>query len=458
MEVLIAPNENVLANIGEQAVFADKDYRFMKYCIMLDVEEGKLIFNGLTRTLILLYKEELNEIGNIIKYDFLYKYYFFVPEEFDEQTIVDKIKDILRKPLDDLYLAHPQQYTILTTTKCNARCFYCYELASKFKHHMSEETAVKVGQYINVVANKSMPVSLHWFGGEPLYNSKVIDIITSALRDYGFQYTSTFTTNGFLFDKDLVLKAKNIWNTIEVQITIDGTEQVYNKVKNYKNVQDISPFKKVMNNIAMLLNNGIRVAIRMNIDQHNAEDLKQFVLNARNRFGNHPNLTIYAWPIFEDDNFKRTKEEHVLIFKKLEELEHVLDQCGYYEGMYPDPAVQCIQCMADSGTSVTIDPDGNLGVCEHYIDSHFWGHIDYPFNRNKEELKIWKEYKKPLDICENCPIYPSCTRPEHCEEMGKCDEQYKEWRIRKHTQGVYRYYIKNKTNYNEMPRRLAENI
>ena len=30
-----------------------------------------------------------------------------------------------------------------------------------------------------------------------------------------------------------ILKAKNIWNTIEVQITIDGTEQVYNKVKNY---------------------------------------------------------------------------------------------------------------------------------------------------------------------------------------------------------------------------------
>ena len=68
MEVLIAPNENVLANIGEQSVFADKDYRFMKYCIMLDVEEGKLIFNGLTRTLVLLYREELNDKLSLIHY------------------------------------------------------------------------------------------------------------------------------------------------------------------------------------------------------------------------------------------------------------------------------------------------------------------------------------------------------------------------------------------------------
>ena len=64
MEILMQPNQNILAIIGEQPVFANKDYRFMKYCIMKDYPEGKLIFNGLTRTAVLLSPDEINEIGN----------------------------------------------------------------------------------------------------------------------------------------------------------------------------------------------------------------------------------------------------------------------------------------------------------------------------------------------------------------------------------------------------------
>ena len=66
------PNQNILAIISEQPVFANKDYRFMKYCIMKDYPEGKLIFNGLTRTAVLLSPDEINEIGNINKFPFLY--------------------------------------------------------------------------------------------------------------------------------------------------------------------------------------------------------------------------------------------------------------------------------------------------------------------------------------------------------------------------------------------------
>ena len=54
MEILMQPNLRVMANIGEQAVFANKDYRFMKHCLITDVDNGKLIFNGLTRALIFL--------------------------------------------------------------------------------------------------------------------------------------------------------------------------------------------------------------------------------------------------------------------------------------------------------------------------------------------------------------------------------------------------------------------
>lgn len=460
MEILMMPNEKILASIGEQPVFANKDYRFMKYCLMTDVNEGKLIFNGLTRTLILLYPEELSELGDINKYDYLYKLYFFVPLDFDEEEVVNKLRIPLLKPIDDLYLNHPKQYTILTTTKCNARCFYCYEMPSKNKHHMSEDTMKKVVKYIVNSAPKSYTINLHWFGGEPLYNQKAIDYITSELMTANIPFTSTFTTNGYLFDKSTILKAKTAWNTTEAQITIDGTEKVYNLVKSYKNSENVNPFKKVMNNIAMLLNQGIAVTIRMNVDQHNAEDLKKFVIETHTRFGNPPHLGMYAWPIFEDEHFHRTHEEHITIFNKLRELEILMENYGYRQGHRPVNEIKAAQCMADDGSSVIISPNGELGTCEHFIDSNFWGHIDDPSKKDFSQLNIWREYNKPLDICKDCPIYPSCVRPTACMEMGKCDEQYKEWRIRKELTGMIHFFedSRNQGQRPMMQQRFSENV
>ena len=61
-----------------------------------------------------------------------------------------------------------------------------------------------------------------------------------------------------------------------------------------------------------------------------------------------------------------------------------------------------MQCMADDGTSVLINPDGLIGTCEHYVSSDFFGNI----NNNiidSDILKGWREYENDLDICKTCP-------------------------------------------------------
>lgn len=458
MQVLMNPNEKTLAIIGEQPVFANKDYRFTKYCLVRDFPEGKMIYNGLTSSMVMLGHDEISEIGNINLYAFLYKNYFLVPEDFDEMKMVDIVRNRLRSPIDDLYLNNPTTFTILTTTKCNARCFYCYELHQKGKKHMTEETANKVADYIQSYAPNDKVVNLSFFGGEPLFNQKVIDIIVNKLIDYGRTIRTELTTNGYLFNKELVIKARNIWNLQSVQITIDGTESVYNKAKNYIYKDGVSPYKKVLNNIAILLNHGVQVTIRLNIDLYNSEDLRKLVIEIYNRFGNHPNLGIYAWPIFEDETNVRTPEEHIKVFEELKKLEETLDKCGYFFGYLPPNQMRVYQCMADDGSSVLIDPSGNLGTCEHYVNSHFWGHIDNPIKKNFDELNIWRAYEAPIEICNNCPLYPICNRPSYCEEMSKCDEQFKEWRIRRHLNGLDQTYKNMKSGGNTLPYRLAENV
>lgn len=325
---------------------------------------------------------------------------------------------------------------------------------------MTEATALKVAEYIHKVAPTNKVINLSWFGGEPLYNVKVINIIDNYLREHGRSFTNTMTSNGYLFDKDLVLKARNIWNLVEVQITIDGTEDVYNKTKNYIYKDPISPYKKVLNNIAMLLNVGIQVAIRLNVDNYNADNLKLLVRELNNRFGNHPKLSIYAWPIFEDKTYTRTPEEHVQVFKHLRELDDIIAQLGYYVGKAPTPNLKLNQCMADGGDSVIISPNGDLGTCEHFFNEHFWGHIDDPSKKNFSELTCWRETNPKLNICEDCPLYPTCVRPKLCEEMGKCDPQYKEWRLDLAVRGMIAFYrdSRNQIQNNSFPSHLSENV
>jgi sulfatase maturation enzyme AslB (radical SAM superfamily) len=39
-------------------------------------------------------------------------------------------------------------------------------------------------------------------------------------------------SNGLLFNDENIIKAKEIWNLKKIQITIDGTEPFYEKIKN----------------------------------------------------------------------------------------------------------------------------------------------------------------------------------------------------------------------------------
>ena len=456
MKIIKYPNNEILSNLGNPPIFDTNEYRFMKYCINVNVDEGILIYNYLTRALVLLTEEDINNLGDIKKYDFMYKWYFLVSPDFDEQLIVDTLRERFRIPQDDLYLDHPSTFTILSTTKCNARCFYCYENGLSNKRHMTLEVAEQVADYINKVAYNH--INLAWFGGEPLFNMKVIDKITNKLHSYNREFTSSMTTNGYLFNKDIIIKAKNTWNLRTVQITIDGPEQIYNQVKNYIDNPKVSPYQKVLNNIATLLNIGIQVNIRLNIDLYNKDDLRILVEELCNRFGNHPNLVIYQFPIFDDSRtIDRTKEENIRLFKAIKEIDDYLDSKGFFTGKVPNSMLPSSLCKADDGNSVLIGVDGKLGTCEHYIHSNFWGHISNPDKKDFKELGKWREYNK-LEICNSCPLYAECIKPTYCKEMGKCDEFTKERLINQHKKGIIHLYRPNNNNNILNYKRLNENI
>ena len=49
-----------------------------------------MIFNELTRAIIFMSNEEFNDVFNVDRFEYLYRNYFIVPEDFNEMEVTDK--------------------------------------------------------------------------------------------------------------------------------------------------------------------------------------------------------------------------------------------------------------------------------------------------------------------------------------------------------------------------------
>lgn len=434
---------------GYQYRTKGKKYRFNKFCLKVETEEGTLIRNYLTGAIVLLKPMELMnlETTDPCDYvDFLIGNWFLVPEDYDEESIVKIMRNRQVVPLTDTYLDHPSHFTIFTTTTCNARCFYCYELKSKGKTPMSLEMAEKVAKYIIGYAPRDRQIILDWFGGEPLYNPEVIDLICSRVASAGFNMQSSMISNGYLFNDKMIEKAVNDWNLKGVQITLDGTEEVYNKTKNYIYKEDESPFKTVIANMHKLLQNGITINVRMNCDKHNYEDLINLVDYLYEEFP-EPNISYYVWPVFNEGS-SRTDEENDKLYEALIKIEKRIFEHNQMIGTYDLGQVKGSHCMIDSGDAVCIYPRGEISVCEHYLEDHFVSHIDNPNKKNWDILKAWRDYLEPNELCKDCPIRPSCLRAKGCTDGIPCFPKKKEFHIDHHKLAIISMYNSSKNQNN----------
>lgn len=431
MNVIYRSNQNTINELGGfQIKTKCKKYRLNKYLVECECNDGIIIYNCFTGSEILIKPYEYVNI--FTEYpcdyqDFLISNYFIIPEDFDEEWWVQRIKSRQVTPITSTFLDHPNHFTILTTTTCNARCFYCYEKDYQHKRLMSSEVMEDVAKYIIDYADKKDVVTLDWFGGEPLVNQKAIDTITSRVASAGMEYVSTMISNGYLFNEELIDKAIGFWKLKTIQITLDGPEQSYNSIKNYI-YKNTNPYQIVKDNIRILLNKGVDVSIRMNCGPYNFEEIKALVLELNKDFKGYNNFNMYAHEIFEE-GFIRTDEENKQLYQNLKEIDKLVNSGGWdlVHGLMH--SIKGKHCMADSGNSVVINPEGKISVCEHYVTNHFVSDIYNPLDRNFEELKEWQNYTKPIEICKNCPLLPECLRLKNCPDEKCCNEYQKDYEI-----------------------------
>ncbi len=413
---------------GKQERSKEDSVRFLTYCVATPCDDGVLLYNVLTKELLLLESEEsecinYNDLTSspiLLKKDselfrHLYDNYFIVPQNNDDKGLCLNLRSIARELREVENEGRIIGYTILTTTDCNARCFYCYEKGAR-RQNMTDLTAHRVVEFIKTHCG-GRKVTLSWFGGEPLYNTSPIDIISQGLRSAGIDYSAGIITNGYLFDDSVVAKAVEQWNLKHVQITLDGTEEVYNRRKAYI-YREGSAFRRVTDNIERLLKADIRVSIRLNMDSQNYDDLKSLIDQLICRFGHYKQFHIYVALLSDgisDEPCSGDLSEncHNVLF-----LRKKLKDAGMVHKKWFGKGIKTNSCMADRVSSVVIQTDGALGRCQHYYDSRPCGNLDEGIN-DMQEVAHWCEADTDSPLCDHCALYPECYRISACQGVYK---------------------------------------
>lgn len=423
MRIISEASESILTML-KRFLKEDNCTRWLQYCVHTAVDDGILVFNHLTREMILLSQEEFAHFTDL---DYLKEHWFVVPDSTNEKEMADFVKWILisqkKKP------KRIAGYTIFTTTDCNARCFYCFE-KGRSRIPMSCETAEKVVQYIkNHCGGKK--VSIGWFGGEPLFNIAAIDTIAEGLHRENIEFKSRMVSNGYLFDDEIVRKAAERWNLKRIQITLDGTEKVYNKVKAFI-YPDTNPYEIVMANIGRLLDAGIKVIIRLNMDLYNADDLLVLAEELGQRFNDKKGLTVYAHHLFKlgtPDAELHSDEEWEKRARIMQRLNEIFDRYGLRTKSGIAKKIKLDYCMADCGKAVTILPNGDIGLCEHHTETEFIGHIDRE-GFDEEVVASWKERTPEIPECAGCFYFMDCVKLKKCSNSSACYRQFREEQLR----------------------------
>ena len=424
MITIVESQERVAKLWGKQAIKPEETYRLMKYVLRVEHEGHTALHNVMTGQLILLNDEEIRLLDALpAKYspemDALAADHYLVPEGYDEYKQLKSLRTILRKltpPIDGII-----HFNIFPTTACNARCYYCFEQGAEIVT-MTEQTAEDTVRFIadNCPADKKVYIT--WFGGEPTVAAHRIDQICRGLQREGVDYTTSLLyTNGYLFDEEMADKARDLWRVQKTQIVIDGTEGLYNRIKNYVNPQD-NPYQRVMRNIGLLLDRGIRVVVRMNVDLINRDSFEPVAKELITRFPDKKKLSFWARPVIGDYSKGDPEKAHAdeaWLENCASLLNNVSESYGLATYTLALPAMNTHSCMSGCNNGIVITPSGALVKCpEHFTKADEVGNLIEGLTNN-DRIASWHEiaYAK---MCEECAFAPECVRLTLCSGTERC--------------------------------------
>ena len=374
----------------------------------------------------------------------LYEHHFLVPENTPESQTYLELKEIL--VLKEELPRGITSYVILPTTTCNARCFYCFEQGMRYRK-MSRETVEDTLAFIlRHKPTDKKKIHIHWFGGEPMCAPENIDRICEGLTAAGIEFSAEMTSNGSLFTEELAKKAAEVWKVFKIQITLDGMAEEYAKRKRYSSaVQD--PFGTVIRNMHFLIAAGIKITVRLNVDENNLGEIYRVVdfLKAEFTDEEKKKLLVYAHSLFGKpgealDACPRDAGSDVLESRVLEINDYCERQGLRPHDLAPVFSLKSHFCRVTAPEcNVVIDAAGQLFACDAMTENMRYGDV-----KTDIDMDVWNRVASPCAVreeCARCVFLPECTEFDRCPNRMPYDSCYRDQQRRLERELRFVYFV-----------------
>lgn len=339
---------------------------------------------------------------------------FVVDDNVDElQKIYDIRKSVMSQNI--------QNIVILTTTNCNARCYYCFEHGIK-PIDMTIETAEALIEFCKK-KYKDKRILVSWFGGEPLLRFDIIEYVTNRLIEEGYELDGYVTTNGSLITDKMIDFFTNKYESIAFQITLDDIGDGYGKIKRYVDISIPEAFKRTINNIKLLLEQKIKVLIRVNFLVSNISSAKEIYKKVIHLFDGYDmsNTNVYMAPLsteaqsenlcncegYSTHPFLEMVEIHKSEKNTLQNFHSSNDESLLSRyNLSPLP----IPCGMMMPSKIVVNANGDLYKCHRLVGKTEFsvGNVFDGYDEKSNSIDLFEAIEITDLDCKKCNIFPIC--------------------------------------------------
>lgn len=302
------------------------------------------------------------------------------------------------------------------TNDCNFRCKYCYGLSGEGyvnrPVYMTKDVADRVVDYVRRHGTKRLPVTIIFFGGEPLLNLPIMRHFVDRFADLEHprvQYS--ITTNASLIDDDAL--ALFIETNMRVMVSLDGPSNIHDRCRVFKHGR--GTYASVSSGVERLIRSGkIHVTTRATVSKYN-QGIVDLVVHA-GALGAHQIAVSYmsaADQVVAPEDIASAKTRY------LELVDYLLGECSQRRLRMPLPFSRILDdlffmedrpypCSAGRN-HLAIGPDGLIYPCHRYMDNKAFclGSVSDAVDTEIAE-KFWRNRADLKPSCRDCWARKMC--------------------------------------------------
>ncbi len=315
------------------------------------------------------------------------------------------------------------------TERCNFRCRHCYQESYDTPEMPYEKMIEVFDQYVALIKKWKIPRNRAFLtitGGEPFLHKDLFRFLGRVYK-YSSILIWSILSNGSLIDCENI-KILKLLNIGAYQVSLEGMEENNDKIRGVGN------FKKALEAVKVLVNEGVYVVISLTLTRENVNDIiplalllakngvKDFLIRRLVPFGNGLQLKGVLLSPSELQAFHKKMEDFGHQFYRANygiKISFCCESPFFTEQVRPESSSLLCQrgeyCAVTRGMIVTLLPNGDLLACRRL--PIILGNV---LEASLEQL-FYSERARSLRDKNQLPlICQSCSKFDYCYGGARC--------------------------------------